>query len=116
MASVPYLYIGYGSNTENQKWQLDDLSVYRNTITSTEIAVPKKGGDSSVEGGELYPGQVFFSDFERENDGTTIYGKGNFTDFGGNFGRVFQNVSGAQRSNYLILPKMSFLIQQKPKN
>ena len=105
MASVPYLYIGYGSNTENQKWQLDDLSVYRNTITSTEIAVPKKGGDSSVEGGELYPGQVFFSDFERENDGTTIYGKGNFTDFGGNFGRVFQNVSGAQRSNYLILPE-----------
>lgn len=105
MASVPYLYIGYGSDTENQKWLLDDLSVYRNTITSTEIAVPKKGGDSSVEGGELYPGQVFFSDFERENDGTTIYGKGSFIDFGGNFGRVFQNVGGAQRSNYLILPE-----------
>ncbi len=105
MASVPYLYIGYGSGTENQKWWIDDMNVYRNTITSKEIVIPQKGGSSSIEGGELYPSQVYYNDFERENDGTTIYGSGSFVEFGGNFGRVFQNVGGAQRSNYLILPE-----------
>lgn len=106
MASVPYLYIGYGSDTETAEWYVEDFNVYRNTITNKEIAIPnKKPGGDAEEGGEFYPGQVYFNDFERENDGTTIYGSGSFTNFGGNFGRVFQNVSGAPRSNYLVLPE-----------
>jgi len=104
MASVPYLYIGYGSDSQTKEMWIDDLKVYRNTITSKEVATPKKGGSSDDEGGELYPHQVYYNDFERENDDTSIYGNGSFTEFGGNFGRVFQNIGGAKRTNYLVLP------------
>ena len=45
---MPYLYLGYGSNVEPQKMWIDDLSVYRNIITTKEIAVP------SISGGEDY--------------------------------------------------------------
>lgn len=44
MASVPYLYIGYGSSVSTQEWELDDFSVYRNQITANEIKVPGTGG------------------------------------------------------------------------
>lgn len=104
MASVPYLYVGYGSDSPTKEWWIDDLKIYRNTITSKEVSTPKKGGSSGVEGGELYPHQVYYNDFERENDDTSIYGAGSFKEFGGNFGRIFQNVGGAKRSNYLVLP------------
>lgn len=45
MASVPYIYIGYGSETQTGEMWIDDLNIYRNTITNKEIAVPKKGTD-----------------------------------------------------------------------
>lgn len=105
MASVPYMYIGYGSDTENKEWWIDDLNIYRNTITSKQINIPKKGGSGSIEGGELYPNQTFYSDFEREEDGTTINGDGSFIEVGSNFGRVFQNAVGGKRKNFLLLPE-----------
>ncbi|NDV60256.1 LamG-like jellyroll fold domain-containing protein [Bacteroides sp. 519] len=36
MASVPYLYIGYGSDTQTNEMMIDDLMIYRNTITKKE--------------------------------------------------------------------------------
>lgn len=36
MASVPYLYIGYGSGSQTQSMMIDDLTIYRNTITSKQ--------------------------------------------------------------------------------
>lgn len=44
MASVPYLYLGYGSDTEPEEWMLDDLTIYRNQITDSQIKVPETGG------------------------------------------------------------------------
>jgi len=44
MASVPEMYIGYGSGSPTQEIWMDDLTIYRNQITSKEIAVPGTGG------------------------------------------------------------------------
>ena len=61
---------------------------------------------ATVSGGTLapVPDPVYFNNFERGLEGATITGSGSLTDFGGNFGTVFQNVGGAQRTNYLLLP------------
>jgi hypothetical protein len=48
MASVPNLYIGYGSDTETGEWMLDDLTVYRNQITDAQIKVPGTGGEEET--------------------------------------------------------------------
>ncbi|SBV96475.1 LamG-like jellyroll fold domain-containing protein [uncultured Dysgonomonas sp.] len=45
MASVPSLYLGYGSGSETQEWMLDDLTIYRNQITDSQIKVPGTGGE-----------------------------------------------------------------------
>ena len=47
MASVPYIYMGYGSDTQTKKFYLDDVKFYRNTITSKEWTDPRKpdGGE-----------------------------------------------------------------------
>lgn len=49
MASVPYIYMGYGSDTQTKKFYLDDVKFYRNTITSKEWTDPRKpdGGEES---------------------------------------------------------------------
>ena len=60
---------------------------------------------------------VYFNDFETvsektatgtatgsENVNATIQGSGTFEDEGGYYGKVFQNVGGAMRTNYLLLP------------
>ena len=44
MATVPYIYIGNGSSLPPAAWWLDDLKVYRNTITGKEQAKPVIGG------------------------------------------------------------------------
>lgn len=46
MANVPYLYLGYGADV-NKEWWIDDLTVYRNEISSTQITVPGIGGGSA---------------------------------------------------------------------
>jgi hypothetical protein len=51
MATAPYLYIGTGSGSgvEPGEWWLDDLSVYRNVITSKEIAAPTTSGGNEFQ-------------------------------------------------------------------
>ena len=46
MANTAYLYLGYGAE-QNGEWWIDDLSIYRNTATSSQIAMPGTGGSSS---------------------------------------------------------------------
>ncbi len=40
MASTPYLYIGYGSDTNTREMWMDDITIYRNTITSKQTNRP----------------------------------------------------------------------------
>ena len=49
MASVPYIYVGYGNETIPGEWWLDDLKIYRNTLTSTETTDPRKPADSTED-------------------------------------------------------------------
>ncbi|MCA1745384.1 MAG: LamG domain-containing protein [Bacteroidales bacterium] len=46
---LPHFYLGYGSDTQPQTMWLDDVKIFRNVITSKEIAVPEVSG-----GGEPY--------------------------------------------------------------
>ena len=104
IASVPYMYIGYGSDSQTGEFWIDDLKIYRNTITTKETIVPSIGGpagDTSVP----IPDPVYFNNFERGLNGATIVGSGTLETVGGNFGTVFQNVGGALRTNYLLLPE-----------
>ena len=58
-------------------------------------------------GGTLVPvpDPVYFNNFERGLEGSTIVGAGSLADFGGNYGTVFQNATGGRRTNYLQLPE-----------
>ncbi|MBS6237236.1 MAG: hypothetical protein KH897_02410 [Bacteroides sp.] len=55
MASVPYIYIGYGSDSKTKEMLIDDFKIYRNTITSKEIALPKKEGNTEDDIYEFPP-------------------------------------------------------------
>jgi hypothetical protein len=48
MATAPYIYIGNGSGVEPKEWWIDDLKVYRNTITAKEQAKPVIGATADV--------------------------------------------------------------------
>ncbi|MDO4164012.1 MAG: hypothetical protein Q4D56_06455, partial [Bacteroides sp.] len=45
MAQTAYLYIGYGSDSQPGEWWIDDIKIYRNTITSTQWADPRTPSD-----------------------------------------------------------------------
>lgn len=47
-ATAPYLYLGYGNDAETQELMLDDVTVYRNEITSKETAVPDVNAGDNV--------------------------------------------------------------------
>jgi hypothetical protein len=49
MATAPYLYIGNGSGVEPCEWWIDNLTVYRNVITSKEIATPTVSGGNEFQ-------------------------------------------------------------------
>ena len=49
LMDMPYFYLGYGSGTAPQTIWVDDVKLFRNVITSKEIAVPEVSG-----GGEPY--------------------------------------------------------------
>lgn len=93
MASVPNLYIGYGSDTDTKEWMLDDLTIYRNQITDTQIKVPTTGGgeednDYIIVGNEDYSTTWWsaFSDFvTMAGSQTTHYGFYNYTDGTANY-------------------------------
>jgi len=108
-SNAPYMYFNYGADTHTS-FYLEDLNIYRNEITSKEIARPKKGdiwGNDGPGGGtsfEPMPDPIYFNDFERGLGEATVVGGGSIQDAGGNFGKVFQNIGGAVRENYLLLP------------
>lgn len=99
------LYFGYGSeNVPTKRW-MKQFSVYKNTITESEITKPELPEIGT--GGEevTLPEPVYFNDFEGDNADCTIKGDGKFEDVGDVWGKVFQNGGGAQRTHYLLLPE-----------
>ncbi|MCD8386396.1 MAG: LamG domain-containing protein [Bacteroidales bacterium] len=91
---------------ENSPLVVDDITLYRNEITSKEIAIPKKGNKGNTGGSSFVslPDPIYYLDFEHGLGSATIQGSGKIMDFGGNFGKAFQNVGGSVRSNFLVLP------------
>lgn len=93
MASASYLYIGYGSNTETREWMVDDLTIYRNQITETQIKVPDTGGggdnkDYIIVGNEDFSTTWWsaFSDLVKMTDNkTTHIGFYNYTNGANNW-------------------------------
>lgn len=87
MASVPSLYLGYGSGSETKEWMLDDLTIYRNQITDSQIKVPGTGGEEEennyiIVGNEdmSTPWWSAFSDLiTMQGDQTIHYGFYNYT-------------------------------------
>lgn len=67
MASVPYIYIGYGSNTQTGEIWIDDINIYRNTITGKEIAIPKKGTGGDTEEEYAFPPKGTMGYYQFEN-------------------------------------------------
>ena len=99
-ATAPYLYLGYGNATQTQELKLDDITAYRNEITTKEVKVPNKTvGPATLE--KFDP--IYFNSFDN-TAGLKIKGGGSFANVGGKFGNVFKNVSGGMRANYLVLP------------
>ena len=91
----------------NQAWNwadndpgfwFDDIAVYDRAISQAQIKENMKA-----------KGSVYYNSFEFGAADATIVGEGTFikTD-DEDFGMVFSNVGGAQRSNYLLLPEGVF--------
>ena len=102
------LYFGYGSETVPTKRWMKQFSVYKNTITESEIAKPElpeigDGGDVEEPTGLFNP--VYFNSFDGKNAGCTIVGSGKYQKEDGVWGKVFQNGGGAICSHYLLLPE-----------
>lgn len=106
MATAPYLYIGSNST---KSWMLDDLTIYRNQITSTQIATPSKGGsgvdtsDYTIVGNEDFstPWWTAFSDMvTMSGDDTMHFGFYNYSDEGANWHNwVLVLTNGKDRSD-----------------
>jgi hypothetical protein len=48
VAALPYFYIAYGAGAQPGEIWLDDLKIYRNTISDKETAMPGTGGGKST--------------------------------------------------------------------
>ncbi len=79
---------------------IDDISFIRNQMNEKDLQRPTiKRGDVKL------PAAVYFNDFEKGAGDAEIVGAGSVRDESAeHFGKVFQNVGGALRSNYLKLP------------
>ena len=89
----------------NQAWNwgdndpgfmFDDVAIYNVALTAEQVR--------TVIESKKIPSPVYFNNFERGLGETSIVGSGTLDIAGGNFGTVFQNTGGAQRTNYLLLP------------
>jgi hypothetical protein len=94
MASVSYLYIGYGSDSQTQNLWLDDLTIYRNTITSKEWSMKSSGGEDEEESKYIIVGNEdcttgwwsAFSDLVKATGNQTIhFGFYNYTNGSANW-------------------------------
>lgn len=99
LKSSTYIYLGYGSDTETKEAYYDDLKVWTNTFGDSDAVGPGGSGSVSV------PTPVYINTFD-SSYGLSIVGTGKFTKVADErFGNVFQNVGGAKRTNYLVLPE-----------
>lgn len=95
IANAPYFFINYGADTHTS-FMIEDLTIYRNSISAKEIAKPKKGniggGGSGEEGPDLSKWimvgdeensagfwQVFSTPVGLKGDGTIHYEFYNYT-------------------------------------
>ncbi|NDV93751.1 hypothetical protein D0T84_02305 [Dysgonomonas sp. 521] len=94
MASLPYLYIGYGSDVQTSEMWIDDLTIYRNEITDAQIRVPDNGGGEVDNKNYIIVGNEdfstgwwsAFSDLVRmKGNNTTHYGFYNYTNGNANW-------------------------------
>lgn len=49
MASVPYIYVGYGADDNTREMWIDNIKIYRNQITANEIKDPRKPETGEVD-------------------------------------------------------------------
>jgi hypothetical protein len=106
-ADLKYICLG-----GNQAWNwgdndpgfaFDDIAIYDMALTASDIQdimTVKRGGGQ----GETGPAAYYRNKFE-DADGVTIVGGGSFVDSGDAHGKVFQNITGGMRQNYLLLPE-----------
>ncbi len=105
MRSAPYLYIGYGSDSQTAAWSIDELKIYQNELTSKEWKYTPLGGGASEDAGATFSEPVYFNDFNNGVGEATIIGGGQIKEIGGMFGGVFSNAMNGMRANYLKLPE-----------
>jgi hypothetical protein len=100
IAALPYFYIAYdGPEAQPSEIWVDNLRIYRNTISSKETTMPEIGGGSAS-----ISDLVYLNTFDTSN-GVQIEGSGSFIELDDpRFGRVFKNATGGMRQNYLKLP------------
>ena len=106
-ADLKYICLG-----GNQAWNwgdndpgfaFDDIAIYDMALSASDIQdimTVKRGGGQ----GETGPAAYYRNKFENA-DGVTIVGGGSFVDSGDAHGKVFQNITGGMRQNYLLLPE-----------
>ncbi|WP_437922073.1 hypothetical protein [Sphingobacterium sp. LRF_L2] len=106
IATAPSLYIGYGSGTNTQEWMVDDLSIYRNQITDSQIAVPATNGSSGADyivvGNEDFSSGWWtsFSDFiPMTGNQTTHYGFYNYSSGNANWNNWVLAVTNGKNRN-----------------
>ena len=103
LETAPYLYIGAGNDSILAETWIDDITIYRNMMDVKDWNKKYQPSSDDSDSGELKP--VYFNDFSSAN-GATIVGGGFFRDDAAKgFGKVFQNVTGGMRQNYLLLPE-----------
>ena len=98
-ADLKYICLG-----GNQAWNwgdpdagfwFDDVAIWNTELSADEI-----------KGIMIQKQAVYFNNFEIGAGDATVYGNGTFIDSNNeSFGKVFSNVGGSQRSNYLLLPE-----------
>ena len=116
MAVAPYLYIGENSyETVEDKaaeyaWLVDDIDIYRNTITEKEWSYKKNSGGGGGETDIEFYAPVYFQSFDGYTGDCTIYGAGSIVYRDQQHGKVFANVSTTPRSNYLVMPSDLFTL------
>ena len=83
----------------DEAW-FDDLTFIRNLMTAKDVERP-----TIKKGAVKLPDPVYFNDFNSGAGDATIVGGGSFrSDDAPGFGKVFQNITGGMRQNYLLLP------------
>ena len=75
----------------------DDIAVYNTALTEEQQK-------TIIQIKKSVPSPIYSNNFEQGLGEANIVGSGTLEEIGGNFGTVFQNVGGAQRTNYLLLP------------